>query len=63
MAATKSYLATLASLAQLVAAWAEDRPLKEALAMLPEALYKSVHANWQAGLEALGEAENGLVVG
>ncbi len=63
VAATKSYLATLASLAQLVAAWAEDKPLKEALAMLPEALYKAVHANWQAGLEALLGADNGLVVG
>lgn len=63
VAATKSYLATLASLAQLVAAWAEDQPLKEALAMLPEALYQSAHADWQAGLEPLVEAENGLVVG
>ncbi len=63
VAATKSYLATLASLAQLVAAWAEDKALKEALAMLPEALYKAVHANWQTGLEALVEADNGLVVG
>jgi glucosamine--fructose-6-phosphate aminotransferase (isomerizing) len=50
-------------LAQLVAAWAEDKPLKEALAMLPEAMYKAVHANWQAGLAALVEADNGLVVG
>lgn len=63
VAATKSYLATLASLAQLVAAWAEDQPLKEALAMLPEALYQSAHADWRAGLEPLVEAENGLVVG
>jgi glucosamine--fructose-6-phosphate aminotransferase (isomerizing) len=63
VAATKSYLATLASLAQLVAAWAEDKPLHEALAILPEAMYKAADANWQAGLDALAEAENGLVVG
>ncbi|MCS7068370.1 MAG: SIS domain-containing protein [Meiothermus sp.] len=63
VAATKSYLATLATLAQLVAAWAEDRPLKEALAMLPEAMYQAAHANWQGGLEVLLEADNGLVVG
>ena len=63
VAATKSYLATLASLAQLVAAWAEDKPLKEALAMLPEALYKAAQADWQAGLGVLLEADNGLVVG
>jgi glucosamine--fructose-6-phosphate aminotransferase (isomerizing) len=63
VAATKSYLAALASLAQLVAAWAEDKPLKEALAMLPEALYKAAQADWQAGLGVLLEADNGLVVG
>jgi len=63
VAATKSYLATLATLAQLVAAWAEDKALKEAVAMLPEAMYKAADANWYAGLDALVEAENGLVVG
>lgn len=63
VAATKSYLATLASLVQLVAAWAEDKPLKEALARLPEVMYKAAEAHWQAGLEPLVEAENGLVVG
>ena len=63
VAATKSYLATLASLAQLVAAWAEDKVLKEALAMLPEAMYKAAYVSWQAGIEALVGADNGLVVG
>lgn len=63
VAATKSYLATLATLAQLVAAWAEDKALKEAVAMLPEAMFKAADANWHAGLDALVGAENGLVVG
>lgn len=63
VAATKSYLATLAALAQLVAYWADDRGLKEALALLPESLYKATEANWGAGLEALVGADSALVVG
>ncbi|RDI94969.1 SIS domain-containing protein [Meiothermus sp. QL-1] len=63
VAATKSYLSALATLAQLVAFWAEDQALKEALARLPEALERALAADWQAGLEPLLEAENGLVVG
>ncbi|WP_027881311.1 SIS domain-containing protein [Meiothermus rufus] len=63
VAASKSYLASVALLAQLAAAWAEDKPLQEALARLPEALHQALQADWQAGLEALLEAERGLVVG
>jgi len=63
VAATKSYLATLAGLAQLVAYWAEDKSLKEALTLLPEALYKAADADWSGGLEPLVEADSSLVVG
>ncbi|RIH83611.1 SIS domain-containing protein [Calidithermus roseus] len=63
VAATKSYLATLAALTQLVAYWADDRGLKDALAMLPEAMYKAAEADWSAGLEPLAECDNALVVG
>jgi glucosamine--fructose-6-phosphate aminotransferase (isomerizing) len=63
VAATKSYLATLAALAQLVAHWADDKGLKDALALLPESLYKAAEAEWSAGLEPLVEADSALVVG
>ncbi|RMH56495.1 MAG: SIS domain-containing protein [Deinococcus-Thermus bacterium] len=63
VAATKSYLAALATLVQVVAAWTEDRELKEALEKLPEALHRALEVDWQAGLELLLAAENGLVVG
>ncbi len=63
VAATKSYLATLAALVQLVAYWREDKGLIEALETLPEALHKAAEADWSAGLDALVEADNGLVVG
>lgn len=63
VAATKSYLATLACLVQLVACWGEDKELKAALEMLPEAMHKAAEADWSAGLEPLVEVDNGLVVG
>lgn len=63
VAATKSYLATLAALAQLVAYWADDKGLKDALALLPEAMHRSAEADWSAGLEPLAECDHGLVVG
>ncbi|HEU4743058.1 MAG TPA: SIS domain-containing protein [Meiothermus sp.] len=63
VAATKSYLATLAALAQLVAYWRDDKGLKDALTQLPEALHQAAQADWSAGLEVMGEADNTLVVG
>lgn len=63
VAATKSYLATLAALAQLVAYWRDDRELQGALSQLPEALHQAAEANWSAGLEVLSETDNTLVVG
>lgn len=63
VAATKSYLATLAALIQLVAHWSDNKNLKDALPLLPEALYKASQADWSPAIEPLVEADNGLVVG
>ncbi|MER3554724.1 MAG: iron dicitrate transport regulator FecR [Meiothermus sp.] len=63
VAATKSYLATLAGLAQLVAHWSEDKGLKDALTLLPEGLYNAASADWGLGLDPLVEADSSLVVG
>lgn len=63
VAATKSYLATLAALVQLVAYWREDKGLIDSLETLPEAMHKAANADWSRGLDALAEAENGLVIG
>jgi len=63
VAATKSYLATLVALVQLVAYWADNKGLKDALALLPEAMHKAADADWSTGLDPLAEADNGLVVG
>jgi glucosamine--fructose-6-phosphate aminotransferase (isomerizing) len=63
VAATKSYLATLAALVQLVAYWRDDKGLKDALAQLPEAMHKAAQADWSAALEVYDEADNTLIVG
>ena len=42
VAATKSYIATLVALAQLVAAWTQNDTLKQALSALPAATTRTV---------------------
>ena len=63
VAATKSYLASLAAIARLVAAWTEDAALDSALARLPELMDRSWAADWSAALPELQSAENLYVVG
>ncbi|MFQ5973547.1 MAG: SIS domain-containing protein, partial [Alphaproteobacteria bacterium] len=61
VAATKSVIATLTALAALVAHWAEDRPVLEALPALPERLSEAASSEWP-GMEVLREAPSVLVV-
>ena len=63
VAATKSYLASLAAIARLVAAWKEDAQLKAALAQLPDLMDRSWTLDWSAALPELESAENLYVVG
>ena len=63
VAATKSYLASLAAVAQLVAAWTEDAALAGALAALPERLQLALQLDWSPALEALQSAPSLYVVG
>ncbi len=63
VAATKSYLASLAAILQLVAAWRDDAALVRAVAELPEALEHAAAADWQAALPLLAGAEHLYVVG
>ena len=62
VAATKSYLAMLAALAQLAAFWGEDRALQRALEALPEAMERAAQASWPLD-EVLVESEHTLVIG
>jgi glucosamine--fructose-6-phosphate aminotransferase (isomerizing) len=63
VAATKSYLATLAALVRLVAAWTQDPALASALDTLPALMDRSWALDWSAALPALESAAHLYVVG
>lgn len=62
VAATKSYLAALAAIAQLVAAWTEDAALEAALGALPDRMAEARALDWSAALPALEGASSLYVV-
>jgi glutamine---fructose-6-phosphate transaminase (isomerizing) len=62
VAATKSYIASLAALAHLVAAWTQDAELATGTQALPDALADAWDLDWQAALPLLVEAEHLYVI-
>jgi glutamine---fructose-6-phosphate transaminase (isomerizing) len=63
VAATKSYIAALAAIIQLVAFWAEDEELLDALAQAPTQLERAWKLDWQPALASLQPARDLYVVG
>jgi len=63
VAATKSYLATLAAIARMVAAWTDNREFAANLESLPTLMDQSWALDWSAALPALESAEHLYVVG
>lgn len=63
VAATKSYICTLAAIAQLVAHWSENSELLAALDKLPEKLRQASKLQWSSAVRDLTEADHLLVVG
>jgi glucosamine--fructose-6-phosphate aminotransferase (isomerizing) len=63
VAATKSYLASLAAIARLVAAWTEDATLASQIDRLPDLMDASWSADWSEALPVLEPVENLYVVG
>jgi glucosamine--fructose-6-phosphate aminotransferase (isomerizing) len=63
IAATKSYIASLSAIVQLVAAWAGDEPLAAALHAAPELLKRAWELDWSAGVMPLVDATSMYVVG
>lgn len=63
VAATKSYLATLAALIRMVAAWTEDAALQSEIDALPGLMDQSWALDWSAALPVLEPAANLYVVG
>ena len=63
VAATKSYIASLAAIVQLVAHWARDAQLVAALAQAPQLLARAWDLDWSAALPHLAAAHNLYVIG
>ncbi len=63
VAATKSFIASLAAIIHLVACWSGDRTLSEALRKAPKHLEQAWNLDWSAALEPLSAASNLYVIG
>ena len=62
VAATKSYIASLSAIAQLVACWTDDQELLRALRDAPDLLTRAWGCDWSPAVEALRDAVNLFVV-
>jgi glucosamine--fructose-6-phosphate aminotransferase (isomerizing) len=63
VAATKSFIASLSALVHLVAEWAGDSALLDALARAPAQLRGAFELDWSAAIETLRAASNLFVIG
>lgn len=63
VAATKSYIASLAALVHLVSAWTEDAALASALDQAPTLLRHAFALDWSSAVEALQAARGLYVIG
>jgi glucosamine--fructose-6-phosphate aminotransferase (isomerizing) len=63
VAATKSFIASLSAITHLVASWAQDVTLMEALQGLPDLLDQAWSCDWSAAIEVLRGATNLYTVG
>lgn len=63
VAATKSYICSLAAIAALVAAWAEDAGLEDALTKLPARLADAFALDWSPAVNGYRDATNLFVLG
>jgi glucosamine--fructose-6-phosphate aminotransferase (isomerizing) len=62
VAATKSYITSLAALAHLVTEWARDEALADALNRAPADLERAWALDWTAGVDALRGAQHLFVI-
>ena len=63
VAATKSYIAALSAIVQLVAAWTADADLAKSLSALPVGLAEAWTLDWTPAVERLQRAHNLYVLG
>lgn len=63
VAATKSFIASLSAIVQLVAAWARDAQLTAALQQAPQLLARAWELDWSAAITHLAYASDLYVIG
>jgi glucosamine--fructose-6-phosphate aminotransferase (isomerizing) len=63
VAATKSFICSLAAGARLAGHWMEDKELLAALEDLPAVLQRACALDWSAGIDSLARAERMMVIG
>jgi glutamine---fructose-6-phosphate transaminase (isomerizing) len=63
VAATKSFVTSLAALLQLTAWWADDPAMKSAHGRLPDRLAKAGSLDWDQALAALTQADSSITIG
>jgi glucosamine--fructose-6-phosphate aminotransferase (isomerizing) len=63
VAATKTFIASLAALLNLVAAWADETSLKAALDRLPGRLAEAMHLDWSHAVDAISCANSLVTLG
>jgi glucosamine--fructose-6-phosphate aminotransferase (isomerizing) len=63
VAATKSFIASLAALLQLAAFWTDDSAMRSAHARLPNRLAQAGRLDWSAALAALADADSLIAIG
>jgi glutamine---fructose-6-phosphate transaminase (isomerizing) len=63
IAATKSYIATLAAFAHLVGEWANEAALKSAIRDAPNVLRTAWRADWSEGVALFSSVQNMFVLG
>jgi glutamine---fructose-6-phosphate transaminase (isomerizing) len=63
VAATKSFIASLAALLQLTAVWSDDAPMRSAHARLASRLVQAGRLDWSAAVAALTGADSMITIG
>jgi glutamine---fructose-6-phosphate transaminase (isomerizing) len=63
VAATKSFVTTLAALLRLIAAWTDDRTLRAAVGRLPDRLAAAATLDWSLALGTLSAANSLITIG
>jgi glucosamine--fructose-6-phosphate aminotransferase (isomerizing) len=63
VAASKSFVASLAALLRLTAAWIDDVRMREAVTRLPARLASAIELDWSAALPGLARAQSVITIG